>query len=35
MIKIDHKTVDGGPATRFGVALADYMENAYALDDFK
>jgi len=34
-IKLDHVTIDGGPATRFGVQLADYIENAYALDEFK
>ena len=35
MVKLDHVTIDGGPATRFAVQLADYIESAYALDEFK
>ncbi len=34
-IKVDHITVDGAPATRFGNELLNFIETAYGLDEFK
>ena len=34
-VKVDHITVDGAPAVRFGNDLLNFIEDAYGLDEFE